>query len=46
MLYRFGMNWVNLGFGNFDFKFMIGFKCLLGMSNERLGGGGGINDLW
>ena len=36
------MNWMNLGFGNFDFKFMIGFRCPLGMSNERLGGGGGL----
>ena len=35
---------MNLGFGNFDFGFMICFKRPLGMSNEGFGWVGGIND--
>ena len=38
------MNWVNLGFGNFDFGFMITFRWPLGMSNDKFGWVGGINE--
>ena len=35
---------MNLGFGNFDFEFMIAFRWPLGMCNEGFRWVGGINE--
>ena len=41
----FGLILVNLGFGNFDFGFMIAFRWSLWMSNEGFRWVGGINEI-